>query len=510
MLVRRLIGSVVGAALGLGVLLVLALDLGGASATAAGSATTARALAFKRFTVEYGGTMVAHRYSPPGSSNGGGLEYDNESIGFYFACSGVFPVQPSCVLQGSMHGLITSQLPNNAAFDSCVLPFNLNQAYYKTAPLSFGLFVLNASDTVRWFLETPTPMLMDQYWTQPVTGNCRGWFGWDATGNNSYSTRGVINMITGVQTGGTTAVQGQPSPPDTGFSHYEAAVKVTVVAAFGDGVQWWLDQADKQLTNLLKGLTGGGGQPATTVPSSGVPANGHEIYDSSGTLTGFKATTGGMGIRRPLATAARTIALFTTHQTVGSNPVTLRPHFTAAGLAALRSLTGRATVQIVSSITRTGSAPIRKTYTFKLRATTGSSGGGTITSVRTEGSASNPAFVVRGTNLGSKPAPSPTGHPAGLNGCPAVAGDSGYDYGTSLYVDLPAASWSAGRSQTGETDCIDLVVTKFTPTEVDFHFGPFYAANRPKFNVTNGDQLLVSVNGAQLTVHVAYGSTTTN
>jgi hypothetical protein len=43
---------------------------------------------------------------------------------------------------------------------------------------------------------------------------------------------------------------------------------------------------------------------------------------------------------------------------------------------------------------------------------------------------------------------------------------------------------------------------------VDFHFGRFYAANTAKFNVTNGDQAVVWINGAQKTVHVAYGAAT--
>jgi hypothetical protein len=60
----------------------------------------------------------------------------------------------------------------------------------------------------------------------------------------------------------------------------------------------------------------------------------------------------------------------------------------------------------------------------------------------------------------------------------------------------------------GENDCVDLVVTKFTPNEVDFHFGPFYTANTAKFNVTNGDHAAVWINGAQKTVHVAYGAAT--
>jgi hypothetical protein len=115
--------------------------------------------------------------------------------------------------------------------------------------------------------------------------------------------------------------------------------------------------------------------------------------------------------------------------------------------------------------------------------------------------------VIHGTGLGSLPKPDPPGHPAGQSGCPVVADDNGYDYGTSLYVAVPAKNWAGGRSQTGETDCIDLVVTKFTPTEVDFHFGTPYASFYPKLSLNDGDAVEVGVNGATKTVHVKYGAT---
>jgi hypothetical protein len=133
----------------------------------------------------------------------------------------------------------------------------------------------------------------------------------------------------------------------------------------------------------------------------------------------------------------------------------------------------------------------------------------TITSVTFGGTATNPSFVVRGTNLGTKPQPNPAAHPSGQNGCPVVAGDDGYDYGTSLYIAVPARNWSGGRARPGETDCIDLVVTKFTPTEVDFHFGPFYAQNAVHFPLNEGDEVQVVINGATKTVHVKRGATAT-
>jgi hypothetical protein len=139
--------------------------------------------------------------------------------------------------------------------------------------------------------------------------------------------------------------------------------------------------------------------------------------------------------------------------------------------------------------------------------TTPGSGGCTahITSVAFSGSAADPSVAVHGTCLGERPAPSPSGHPSGLNGCPVVAGDDGYDYGTILYIAAP--SWSGGRYRPNlnETDCIDLVVTKFTPTEVDFHFGPFYTRFYPKFSLDAGAAVTVVVNQASANATVRYG-----
>jgi hypothetical protein len=134
-----------------------------------------------------------------------------------------------------------------------------------------------------------------------------------------------------------------------------------------------------------------------------------------------------------------------------------------------------------------------------------------INSVQFSGSPDNPTIVVRGTNLGKLPVPSPAGHPAGQNGCPVVAGDNGYDYGTSLYIVGVSKAFAGGRYRPtlNETDCIDLVVTKFTQTEVDFHFGPFYAKYHSQFSLDPGDAVRIVINGASLDVHVKYGATAT-
>jgi hypothetical protein len=132
--------------------------------------------------------------------------------------------------------------------------------------------------------------------------------------------------------------------------------------------------------------------------------------------------------------------------------------------------------------------------------------GPTITAVHFRGSPSNPAMTVLGSNLGTAPSPSPSSHPSGHGGCPSFAGDDGYDYGTSLYLAVPSANWSAGRYNPSlkETDCIDLVVTKYTPTEIDFHFGAFYTSTYPKFSLAGGTSVQIDVAGTNYTTTVRY------
>ena|GEM_PF-5694807 len=131
---------------------------------------------------------------------------------------------------------------------------------------------------------------------------------------------------------------------------------------------------------------------------------------------------------------------------------------------------------------------------------------GRISSVVFAGTVADPMIVIRGTNLGRLPSPDPTQHPSGQNGCPIVSGDNGYDYGTNLYIYFPSGKFSAGRYRpsVGETDCIDLVVTKFTSDEIDLHFGPFYTRNYSKYPFASGSQAVIVVNGATLATTVRF------
>ena len=138
----------------------------------------------------------------------------------------------------------------------------------------------------------------------------------------------------------------------------------------------------------------------------------------------------------------------------------------------------------------------------------------TISSVTFGGSPRAPSIVVRGQNLGAQPAPNPSGSPSNQPPlCPVtIQGNAGLDYGTSLYLNNTTANWAAGRYRpsSNELDCIGLIVTKFTPTEVDYRLGSAYQQFSPKYQLAAGDTVQVAVNGTTKTVHVKYGATVTN
>ncbi len=184
------------------------------------------------------------------------------------------------------------------------------------------------------------------------------------------------------------------------------------------------------------------------------------------------------------------------------------------GVAALSQITEPTLVTVTLTYTSTGGQPVTQSENvYVLPATSANttspppSTSASISSVDFSGGAANPTITVHGTDLGTLPQPSPAGHPAGIDGCPANAQDNGYDYGTSLYIALPAQNWAGGRYRPtlNELDCVDLVVTKFTSTEVVFHFGPFYTSLYPKFSLAPGSQVEIAVNGASLAATVQYG-----
>jgi hypothetical protein len=205
-----------------------------------------------------------------------------------------------------------------------------------------------------------------------------------------------------------------------------------------------------------------------------------------------------------LIVAGRASSLATLRQPVRKGVATsVRLRFDARGLTSLKRLKKPARARISVVFDPDAGRTERKTALVTI---TPKIAKAAITSVTFSGGPANPTVAVRGTALGARPKPSPAHHPAGHSGCPSVAGDTGYDYGTSLYIENVTRGFAGGRyrPEAGELDCIDLVVTKFTSTEVDFHFGPFLTQNAAKFPFDPGDTAKVVVNGASRTVRVSY------
>lgn len=140
-----------------------------------------------------------------------------------------------------------------------------------------------------------------------------------------------------------------------------------------------------------------------------------------------------------------------------------------------------------------------------------------ISSVVITGSQAHPVITIKGSGFGSRPAPNPGYHPPALTHplCPAKPvlplARYGWDYGTHLYLvdSSQHPGWSAGRYRPalGELDCIGLLISKYTPTEVVFRLGAAYPTipGAPAhYALVTGDKYTVSVNGAQFSGVVRY------
>ena len=181
-------------------------------------------------------------------------------------------------------------------------------------------------------------------------------------------------------------------------------------------------------------------------------------------------------------------------------------HCRQAELGSLLRLAVPASLTVTGTASLIGGGEVTLSLTGKI---TPAGARPAITSVGFAGGPSDPSFLIRGNDLGALPKPDPPGHPSGLNGCPVVAGDTGYDYGTSLYLVGVSLDFSGGRYRpsSGETDCIDLVVTQFTESEIALHLGPFYLKFYKQFPFNNGEQVQFVVNGVQKSVDIKYGAT---
>jgi hypothetical protein len=113
--------------------------------------------------------------------------------------------------------------------------------------------------------------------------------------------------------------------------------------------------------------------------------------------------------------------------------------------------------------------------------------GPTISSVSFTGSASNPTVTISGSNLGSEPGGSPAG-------C-STTGDN--FPGTSLTFGDTTGGWGAGTGG----DCIGLVVSSYTSSQVVYQFGSGYSVYG---TANSGDAYSLTVQGVTFSGTVAY------
>jgi len=159
----------------------------------------------------------------------------------------------------------------------------------------------------------------------------------------------------------------------------------------------------------------------------------------------------------------------------------------------------------------TSSAPPSETSSTET-GSGGSGGGGaaTISSVVFTGTPQAPTVTINGSGFGSMPSPNPNHTPEGTPQlCPLPpSGNQGYDYGTLLYLFDQPRNWAGGRyrPELNELDCVGLLVSKYTATQVVFQFGSAYADYQQKDNylLAEGDGYQIAVNGANFSGSVHY------
>lgn len=115
-----------------------------------------------------------------------------------------------------------------------------------------------------------------------------------------------------------------------------------------------------------------------------------------------------------------------------------------------------------------------------------------IKTVRFTGTSAEPTVTITGSNLGPRPAPEPS------EPLSCFAGDTSYDYGTSLYFTEATQGWGAGHVG----DCIGLVLEAYSETQIVYGFGTGYSHYGP---ITTGDRYTLYVYAGKHSGTVAYG-----
>ena len=181
----------------------------------------------------------------------------------------------------------------------------------------------------------------------------------------------------------------------------------------------------------------------------------------------------------------------------------------ATGAIVLGLLAGACSSGTTNAGSNSGtSAPTTTATTTSTTAAGGGGGSATISGVVFTGTTVAPTVTINGSGFGSMPAANPNYTPEGTQLCPLPAsGNQGYDYGTNLYVFDSSRNWAGGRYRPAlnELDCVGLLVSKYTPTQVVLQFGSAYAQYQQKDNylLAEGDKYEIAVNGATFdgTVH---------
>jgi len=125
----------------------------------------------------------------------------------------------------------------------------------------------------------------------------------------------------------------------------------------------------------------------------------------------------------------------------------------------------------------------------------------TITSVTFSLSGTVPTVTVNGSGFGKLPKANPSTPVA------CAAGSTGYDYGPGgLWFSDKSKGWTAGQykpKQNAGYDCIGLLVSEFTDTQIVFTFGSYYGVYGP---LQEGDKWRVHVHGTTASGKAPFGT----
>ncbi len=210
------------------------------------------------------------------------------------------------------------------------------------------------------------------------------------------------------------------------------------------------------VTGLASGTTATSAKVAGTVNPNGIATNWHIDY---GLTSGYESATA--------------------EQSAGSGTSAVPVSATLTGLKPGTTYHYR-----VVGVTSSGNA-VGVDKTFKTKAPV-------VKTVKFTGTPAEPTVTITGSSFGPKPAPEPS------EPLSCFAGDTSFDYGKSLYFTETTRGWTAGEIG----DCIGLVVSSYSETQIVFSFGAGYSHYG---QVTSGDSYTLVIGPTKHKATVAYG-----